>query len=291
MFRIKASLVIKVIAAALLAACGSARAAEVSYVFASSELSHGDDGEFWAGRAFDGNPATAWCEGASSEGAGEKLLIAFKNPISIDTATIVTGYAKSDETFKNHNVVKIITISTEDFEMKLALKKSMKPQTIKFEKPLKSHLFKIAIAELFENDKGVVPDKPACLSEVRLLSGNRAYTGASVASLLKYNRVRQMIAGDWLFGPEGSPTKVFIFCLDGSFIWIHSPLEAESETRVRGTYKFDGEKLSISGKDGVLRDVSLEVEKEGNGFETIRVDADAVDSKMSAKYKIGDRGE
>ncbi|WP_438422337.1 NADase-type glycan-binding domain-containing protein [Aquimarina macrocephali] len=61
----------------------------------------------------DDNDHTAWVEGLSGSGIGEKIRITFKNKSALPyVIRIVPGYSKSEETWYNNNRVANITIRT-----------------------------------------------------------------------------------------------------------------------------------------------------------------------------------
>ncbi|MEM6925746.1 MAG: hypothetical protein AAF602_02360 [Myxococcota bacterium] len=71
-------------------------------VIATSEL---DGSIHRADRAIDGNPDTAWAEGARGPGRGEGLVFVFDEPVSIDLIEIIPGHARSETTFiGNHRL-------------------------------------------------------------------------------------------------------------------------------------------------------------------------------------------
>ncbi len=54
---------------------------------------------------FDGNRATAWCEGVAGPGDGQEIAVTFSRPVIVDAIAFVNGYAKSDATFAKNNSV------------------------------------------------------------------------------------------------------------------------------------------------------------------------------------------
>ena len=73
-----------------------------SIVVATSQL---DGPSYRAQRAIDGDPATAWVEGARGPGRSEGLIFVFDEPVSIDRIEIIPGSAKSVPLFlANHRL-------------------------------------------------------------------------------------------------------------------------------------------------------------------------------------------
>ncbi|TLP69383.1 hypothetical protein FEE96_03635 [Parasedimentitalea maritima] len=59
----------------------------------------------------DHSTRTAWVEGVSGHGTGQRLLIEFNEPTQISSIDFINGYAKSHSTFKNNGRVESILLS------------------------------------------------------------------------------------------------------------------------------------------------------------------------------------
>ena len=51
---------------------------------------------------FDGKFSTAWVEGVSGNGAGQKVLISFDRPRQLAGFEIVNGYAKNSDIYRKN---------------------------------------------------------------------------------------------------------------------------------------------------------------------------------------------
>lgn len=71
---------------------------------ASSQLASKDPKRYAAANAFDGDPATAWVEGAKGIGKGESLTLRFEKPTALQGVLIVAGYARSGKTLTDNGV-------------------------------------------------------------------------------------------------------------------------------------------------------------------------------------------
>lgn len=71
---------------------------------ASSTLPHKDPKRYAAANAIDGDPGTAWVEGAKGIGKGETLTLRFARPTPIDGLIVIAGYAKSPKTLTDNGV-------------------------------------------------------------------------------------------------------------------------------------------------------------------------------------------
>ncbi|MDN3721005.1 caspase family protein [Roseibium salinum] len=68
-------------------------------VCASSVLDPQFGNRYGPANLFDGNTATAWVEGVSGDGTGERILFSFDRPRQLSGFEIVNGYAKSRDIF------------------------------------------------------------------------------------------------------------------------------------------------------------------------------------------------
>jgi hypothetical protein len=71
---------------------------------ASSTLQHKDAKRYAAANAIDGDPGTAWVEGAKGIGKGETLTVRFAKATPIDGLVVVAGYARSAKTLTDNGV-------------------------------------------------------------------------------------------------------------------------------------------------------------------------------------------
>lgn len=54
------------------------------------------------GKLLDGDPSTAWCEGAEGDGVGQTLAFEFKPGVTVDAVGILNGYTKSDAIYRGN---------------------------------------------------------------------------------------------------------------------------------------------------------------------------------------------
>lgn len=74
-------------------ACTGQIAEHLLSVTASSSLK----GRYGPANALDGDPGTAWCEGAEGPGVGSWIEVRFKAPVHLDAIQLAGGYFKSAE--------------------------------------------------------------------------------------------------------------------------------------------------------------------------------------------------
>src|SRR5438045_6998526 len=71
---------------------------------ATSTLKHKDPKRYAPANALDGDPATAWVEGAKGIGKGETLTLRFAKPTPVDGMLLLVGYTKSAQTLTDNGV-------------------------------------------------------------------------------------------------------------------------------------------------------------------------------------------
>jgi hypothetical protein len=91
----------------------------IATVKASSTLQ--DKPAYGAANAFDGDPATAWCEGVEGTGAGQTLRLTLKKPLVIDGAFVLGGYFKSEPVLAANARVKGLAVRFGGMDQEIAL--------------------------------------------------------------------------------------------------------------------------------------------------------------------------
>jgi hypothetical protein len=81
--------------------------------WASSQLAAKDPRRYAAANAFDGDPATAWVEGAPGTGEGESLFLELAEPAPIDGFVLMPGYMRSAKTLVENAAPRRIELSAD----------------------------------------------------------------------------------------------------------------------------------------------------------------------------------
>jgi hypothetical protein len=95
-----------ILAAALVAATAQVKVqigGRPARAWASSQLKS-KDGRYAVKNAFDGDPATAWVEGAPGLGEGQSLFLRFQRRVKVSGFLLVAGNARSQEALLQHAV-------------------------------------------------------------------------------------------------------------------------------------------------------------------------------------------
>jgi hypothetical protein len=97
----------------------------------------------------------AWCEGAIGYGIGESVTLHFKPAVRVQEFTLVNGYQKSDETFKNNSRVKQLRIQTSDgFATVVNVPDTKDGHTIKLPRPVKPQWVRFSIGDVHPGARG-----------------------------------------------------------------------------------------------------------------------------------------
>ncbi|NMO21524.1 hypothetical protein HPC49_32465 [Pyxidicoccus fallax] len=142
-------------------------------VSASSSLSHSTSRRgptYDAGNVRDEDKATAWCEGAKGTGSGEWLAFSFDMPVTVQQLTLIPGYNKSPEVWRNNARLKQVRLHFEEGpHQDVTLEDSPAPQHIRIARKSPFKGVKLEILSVYPGKRFA----DACVSEVDF-SGVRA---------------------------------------------------------------------------------------------------------------------
>lgn len=121
---------------------------------ASSVLDPQLGNRYGPGNLFDGNLSTAWVEGVSGNGAGQKLLIAFDRPRLLSGFDLVNGYAKNRDIYaKNARVRSAVLRLSDGSSQRLNLPDTMRSNRFSFGSPLEVTWMELEIDSVFPGSK------------------------------------------------------------------------------------------------------------------------------------------
>ncbi len=102
----------------------------------------------------DGNLSTAWVEGISGNGTGEKVLFTFPRPRLLAGFEIVNGYAKNQDIFRKNARIKTARITLSDnTEETISLLDTMKSRRYTFTTPVETTWLELEIGSVFPGSK------------------------------------------------------------------------------------------------------------------------------------------
>ncbi|MFP2909405.1 discoidin domain-containing protein [Pyxidicoccus sp. 3LFB2] len=141
-------------------------------VTTSSSLKSSKASAYGPDNVRDGEDSTAWCEGAKGTGRGEWLKFDFHTPVTVQELTLVAGYNKSPEVWRNNARLKRVRLHFPDGTRQDAdLNDTASPQVISLgtESPFNS--VKLEVLAVYPGRRHA----DACVSEVD-------FTGVQAAS-------------------------------------------------------------------------------------------------------------
>ncbi len=118
--------------------------------------------------AFDKNPATAWCEVADENGAGEWLQSDFGAQVALKEIKIMPGYFKNPDVWRKNNRAAAVSLKFSDGTMRenIRLADKMETQTISVGNVLTSSV-RIIVDEVYA---GSADDKDTLISEISFVT-------------------------------------------------------------------------------------------------------------------------
>lgn len=123
-------------------------------VCASSVLDPQYGNRYGPANLFDGKTSTAWVEGVSGNGAGQKVLIDFGHPRLLSGFQVVNGYAKNRDIYTKNARVRTATLRLSDGSSQtINLLDDMRADRISFGTPLEASWMELEIDTVFNGSK------------------------------------------------------------------------------------------------------------------------------------------
>lgn len=135
--------------------CASASGSGGAFdVCASSMLDPQLGNRYGPNNLFDGKLATAWVEGVSGNGAGERIVLSFDRPRQLAGFEIVNGYAKNRDIFGKNARVRTarVTLSSGDTQV-ISLPDTMRASSFSFAQPVETTWLELQIETVFPGSK------------------------------------------------------------------------------------------------------------------------------------------
>ncbi|MHA7776172.1 NADase-type glycan-binding domain-containing protein [Roseibium sp. M-1] len=123
-------------------------------ICASSVLDPQYGNRYGPGNLSDGNLATAWVEGVTGTGAGQRVLIAFDRPRRLAGFEVVNGYAKNRDIYRKNARLKTVILRLSDgSSQNLDLPDDMRASRFTFGAPLEATWLELEIGSVFAGSK------------------------------------------------------------------------------------------------------------------------------------------
>jgi hypothetical protein len=225
----------------LATAASAASRAPPGYAQAPRYLDHEHQPERYVPlHLLDGRDTTAWCSSPGENPA--RVVIGFKDLVSVDEVRLYTGDGTDRAAFKAHARAKKLTLMVLDAARALKVEDKRGLQAVPLNPPLLGARF---ILEVVDRYPGAKEDAPVCLTDLVFFSGGKPLNGTFLASRMKYDARLAPLLGTWFGGLEGAPERFLSFYVDGTYHFTREPLEGGGPSSVTGTYTVSGTRLTL----------------------------------------------
>ncbi len=103
---------------------------------------------------FDGNNRTAWCEGVSGNGEGERIYVRIEDGAPFRRLLINNGYAKSANSYRNNGRARTIDITTDMGDhIRTVLPDTPSEVVVQLPGPRQYHELRIRIVDTYPGSK------------------------------------------------------------------------------------------------------------------------------------------
>lgn len=137
---------------------------EIADITASSALPPAGSTTYDAANLIDDDPTTAWNEGESGDGAGERLELTLAGPTDVTGLLVWNGYQAGDD-FAQHNRVRMLRLDIGDRIFRVRLLDRRGPQAIDLPAPVTAERIGLEIVATFPGNRY----NDAALSELEVL--------------------------------------------------------------------------------------------------------------------------
>jgi hypothetical protein len=139
-----------------------------AWVWASSDLAS-EKNRYSVEKAFDGNPNTAWVEGAEDAGEGSFLVIEYEEPVVLEGFVLRPGYVKNERVFTANGTPRTVEVQVDarrlaeysiQYELSFEYEKKAgcyhtgtpvnlyAPRVVIFTNPVKGRIFRLTMTEV-----------------------------------------------------------------------------------------------------------------------------------------------
>ncbi|HEX8702739.1 MAG TPA: discoidin domain-containing protein [Myxococcaceae bacterium] len=188
----------------------------------------------------DGRDTTVWC-GPQGEGPS-RLTIGFKGVASVDEVRLYTGNGSARDAFKEYARAKKLTLEGKDSARNFTVEDKRGMQTVPLNPPVSGGWFTLEVKSTFP---GSEPSAPVCLTDVVFYSEGKPLNGTKLAPVLKYEARTAPLLGTWFAGHEGAPDRFLSLYVDGTYRFVHEPLDGAEPTVLTGAYTASASKLTV----------------------------------------------
>lgn len=207
----------------------------------------------------DARELTVWCS-RSSDAQEDPIRFGLRGPATIDEIRVYTGNGTDDDTFQEFSRAKKLSLKGPTRGTSFTLADQRGLQAITLNPPIQGEQFTLEILDAYTSDD---PESPVCLTDVVFYSDGKPLNGNWLTQKLKYDKARAQVLGTWYAGYKGAPDRYLSFFFDGTYRFLHDPIEKKRGMRERsfsGDYEVRGNTvvLQVPGKGRVVGKLSVE---------------------------------
>ncbi|RAI41956.1 caspase family protein [Rhodoplanes roseus] len=134
--------------------CASRAAPAGSDLYCASSVLEPQLGSTYGVRNLFGDPGAAWVEGASGDGTGEWVTVAFDAERLVRGVVVNNGYEKSTDLYvKNGRVQTLRVVFSTGETRTVTLQDRLGPQTVTFDRPVKAHWVQLVIDRTYRGTR------------------------------------------------------------------------------------------------------------------------------------------
>lgn len=188
----------------------------------------------------DGRDATVWC---APQGEGpSRLTIGFKGVASVDEVRVYTGNGSGRDAFKEYARAKKITLEGKDSARNFTVEDKRGLQTVPLNPPVSGGWFTLEVKSTFP---GADSSAPVCITDIVFYSEGKPLNGTRLAPMLKYEARKAPLLGTWFAGHEGAPDRFLSLYVDGTYRFVHEPLDGTEPRVLTGAYTASSSRLTV----------------------------------------------
>jgi hypothetical protein len=187
----------------------------------------------------DGRDASVWC---AAPGSASTLTIGFKGVATVDEVRLYTGNGSEREAFKAFARAKKLTLEGKDSAKNFTVEDKRGLQTVPLNPPVSGAWFTLDVKSTFP---GSDSDAPVCLTDIVFYFGGKPLNGTRMAPVLRYEPRTEPLLGTWFAGARGAPDRFFSLYVDGTYRFVHEPLDGTEPTVLTGAYTASGSRLTV----------------------------------------------
>jgi hypothetical protein len=188
----------------------------------------------------DGRDATVWCatEGQSTG----PLTIGFKGMATVDEVRLYTGNGSEREAFKQYARARKLTLQGKDGARNFTVEDKRGLQSVALNPPVSGAWFTLEVKSTYP---GAEESAPVCVTDIIFYFEGKPLNGTKLAPVLRYEARSAPLWGTWFAGHPGAPDRFLSFYIDGTYHFVHEPLDGTEPRVLTGAYTASSSRLTV----------------------------------------------